>query len=160
MHRAHLKRWLGAALATVGALPLLYLCSLLAWQYGSRLETGKWIALPASLAFADKVPLPYLPKLPAAWLAQTEAWPPVHLALTSVLAWLHIGLVFAVIGVVLMAFGVLMVWKQNELLRIEEQARADRLRRVQLRQYGEYERREPFIGPGIPANHSDRREAA
>lgn len=81
------------------------------------------------------------------------------------LAWIlervHIGVPFAVLGILLLAMGVMMVLRQNEILRIEAQAAADRLRRVRLGQYGDpADRREPYIGPSIQEVPERTRKAA
>lgn len=159
MSRLHRLRWLGVALASIGALSLLYACALVAWQYAARLETGSWISLPASLVFAEKTGrvadiAPFLPRLPAAWLGDAEAarW---------ILERLHIGLPYAVAGLVLLLIGVVMVLRQNERIRLEAQAAADRLRRVRLGQYGDpADRREPYIGASVPEVPERQRKAA
>ena len=148
MSRTYGLRWAGAVLAGMGALPLLYACVLFAWQYAARITTGNWIALPAKVLFSAQTdalaPIAMLlPDLPAAWLG---ANPLIGWALERV----HIGVPFALIGVLAMAIGVLTVLRQNQVLRREERLTADRLRRVRLGQYGELERREPYIGPAVP----------
>ena len=145
-------------MAGVGTLPLLYACALLAWQYAARITTGNWIALPTNVVFSaqtDKLaPIAaVLPDLPAAWLGETPA-------IGWVLERLHIGVPFALVGFILLAIGVLIVLRQNEVLRMEERMTADRLRRVRLGQYGELERREPYIGPAIPEIPERTRKAA
>jgi len=72
----------------------------------------------------------------------------------------HVGVPFAAAGLVLLPAGVLMVVRQNELLRMEARAAADRLRRVRLGQYGDPDRREPYIGPAIPEIPERARKAA
>ena len=158
MPRQHRLRWLGAGLACAGALLVLYACALLAWQYAMRIDSGAWIALPASLVFAAQTgklaPIAaFLPDLPAAWLGDS-------LAMTWMLEHVHVGVPFAAAGLVLLPAGVLMVVRQNELLRMEARAAADRLRRVRLGQYGDPDRREPYIGPAIPEIPERARKAA
>lgn len=157
MSRPYRLRWVGAGLACVGVLPLFYACALLAWQYASRVTTGNWIALPASLAFADQAALSGKVAPIAAFLPHL---PPAPEALTWALESVHIGVPFVVIGFVLLAIGVMMVLRQSEIARIEERAAADRLRRVRLGQYGDPERREPYIGPSIPEIPERTRKAA
>ena len=140
MSRPHRLRWVGAGLACVGTLALLYACALLAWQYASRVTTGNWVALPIAA---------FLPRLP-----------PQPEALTWALERVHIGVPFAVIGFILLAIGVVMVLRQNEILRIEERAAADRLRRVRLGQYGDPDRKEPYIGSRIPEIPERTKKAA
>src|SRR5687767_9838000 len=157
MSKPHRLRWVGAGLACVGVLPLFYACALLAWQYASRVTTGNWIALPASLAFADQAALGGRVAPIAAFLPHL---PPAPEALAWALELVHIGVPFAVIGFVLLAIGVMMVLRQSEIARIEERAAADRLRRVRLGQYGDPERREPYIGSSIPEIPERTRKAA
>jgi hypothetical protein len=159
LFRARVVWLFGIGLALVGLLPVLYFLALVAWQFGTHVQAGSWVALPATLAFTDhsvlqagKVApvLAFLPEFPSAWLMNTEAWPPVHKALMWILDRLHIGLVFTVIGLVLMALGALIALRQTAIVRTAKRLREDRLRRVRLRQYSEdSERLEPFIGPGI-----------
>lgn len=158
MPTPHRLRWLGAGLACAGALLVLYACALVAWQYAMRIETGAWVSLPANVMFAAQTgklaPISaFLPDLPAAWLGDNVA-----------VAWtferFHIGVPFAALGLFLLPAGVLMVVRQNELLRIEERAAADRMRRVRLGQYGDPERREPYIGSAIPEIPERTRKAA
>jgi hypothetical protein len=146
-------RWLGASLACIGSLSLLYAGSLLAWQYVSRLQSGKWISLPARSLFGDPV-APFLPQLPAEWVGD-------NVAVAWVLERLHIGVPFALLGAGLLAVGVMTVLRQNEKLRMEARAAADRLRRVRLGQYGDPAgRREPYIGAGAPEIPERQRKAA
>jgi hypothetical protein len=153
MSRPHSLRWLGAGLASIGGLSLLYACSLLAWQYASRLQTGNWIALPLKSVFGDPA-APFLPQLPAEWLGDNAA-------LAWVLERLHIGVPFALVGFVLLFIGVRMVLRQNETLRMEQRAAADRMRRVRLGQYGDPGgRREPYIGASAPEVAERQRKAA
>jgi hypothetical protein len=143
MSRQHLLKWLGAGLAAIGGLSLLCACALLAWQYVSRLQTGKWIALPLRSMLGD-----------AEWLGQ-------NVVVTWVLERLHIGVPFALIGLGLLAIGVLVVRRENEIIRMQERAAADRLRRVRLGQYGDPAgRREPYMGEGAPEISARQRKAA
>lgn len=158
MSKVHSKRWLGAGFACAGALALLYACTLLAWQYATRITTGTWVALPVDIVFTAQTgktaPIAsFLPDLPAAWIGQ-------HPGLAWMLEKVHIGLPFALAGAALLLIGVLMVLRQSELLRMEERVAADRLRRVRLGQYGDLERREPYIGPSIPDIPERHRKAA
>lgn len=131
-------------MAGAGALSLLGACALLAWQYATRLQTGAWVGLPIAS---------YLPDVPAGWIGQ-------YPALSWILEKIHVGAPFGVIGAVLLVMGVLMVLRQNEILRMQERAAADRLRRVRLGQYGDPDRREPYIGPSIPEIPERHRKAA
>lgn len=166
-------RLIGFAMATGGVLPVLYLLALLVWQYIVRVQAGTWPQLPASLAFTDHTALQaaggkisavavYLPQLPAAWLAAAEARPDVQVVVTWLLQNLHIGVVFALLGLLVTWVGVRLIMRQSPVIRYEKELRANRRRRVRLNQYGATERLEPFIGdPAIPTrNPADARRAA
>ena len=135
--------WLfGIVLALAGALPVLYFLALLGWQFARHLQAGSWVALPASLLFTD------------------HSFP-VYQPVTWFLDRLHVGLVFAVPGLALMALGALMAIRQTAVVRSEKRLREDRLRRVRVRQYrGEADRLEPFIGPGGIAEPLTRKKEA
>lgn len=179
MHRRFLLKvravWLlGIALVLAGLLAVLYYVALLAWQWTTALQTRSWISLPATIAFLDhsglrarKVApvLDYLPQLPPAWLKDLEASPLVHQAAIVLLDKLHIGVVFALLGLVVMALGALIVMRQRARLTMARRYKEDRLRRVRLYRSGET-RREPYFGtvPGdageadVP-RHDTRRTA-
>lgn len=153
---------LGIALALAGALPVLYLVGLLAWQSSALLHSGAWIALPASLAFADHAllaeakaapVLAYLPELPQAWLSTLEAWPRLHKALLWGLSSVHIGALIALPGLPVIRMGVLVAASQRDSLKVAQLREADRLRRVPY--YRNDERKEPFIGPGTGAEQAE-----
>lgn len=154
--------WLsGVSLALLGALPALYAVGLLAWQIATRVLSGPWVPLPVSTIFSSH-PHPFLPELPAAWLQ--GPWlgsPEAQKALTGILASVHVGYLFAVPGLLLIALGAWIVLRQAAVIEAERRRREDRLRRVRVGQYAGRERVEPFLGPGEIAESAERkREAA
>jgi hypothetical protein len=131
------------ALALAGAVPVLYFVGLFAWQLGTLFLTKSWVALPASL-------------LPRFAIAAPQA-------LAQALDWVHLGLVFAIPGAAVMAYGVLGALRQVEAMRTIKQREEDRLRRLNDYRRAEMPsepfdgRREPFIGPAeIPENAKRR----
>ena len=158
---------LSLGIALVGLVPVLYLVGLVAWQFNAGIAGGSWVALPAALMFADhallqgaKVApvLPYIPQLPTdlAWTTQeAAAW---------VLSRLHVGLVPALIGCVIVAVGISSVLRQRALIHAHKERKKDRVRRIEdyrreASRAQEVERLEPFIGTEIVARHTDRRVA-
>jgi hypothetical protein len=141
-------------LVAAGLVPVLYLVALFVWQIAARVQAGSWVPFPATLLFSEHS-FAFIPEFP--WVA------PKVLAL--ILDRLHLGLVFALPGLVVMAFGVLVALRQKALIRALKQRAEDRLRRVrEYRREGsgaDYRdgRREPFIGPGGTDRDADRRAA-
>ncbi len=130
MIKAKAVRLFAILLAAAGSLAVLYATALFAWRKGL---------------------LPQSPSLdPRAWLPADEL---VALALARV----DIGVIFAVLGAMAMAAGVLTAMRQTARLHAEKRRREDGLRRVQQYRADEgkcpYDSRlEPFLGP------ADRRE--
>jgi hypothetical protein len=136
---------------TAGGLTLaLYFAALFAWQLSMLFQAGgSWVPLPATLLFTDQsvleggkaaAVLPYIPEFP--WSA--------HRSVTVVLERLHVGLLFGLVGALLIARGLLSSSRLTAAVRAERQRHEDRLRRV-----ADYRRtdagtsmdgrREPFI---------------
>ena len=141
-------------LVAAGLVPVLYFVALYVWQITLRLQAGSWVPFPATLLFSEHS-LAFIPEFP--WAAPK--------ALASILDRLHLGLVFALPGLAVMALGVLIALRQIALIREHKQREGDRLRRVrEYRQEGSGAdawdgRREPFIGPGGTDRDADRRAA-
>lgn len=127
-----------AALAVVGAVPVLCFAAILVWQIVMLYQTRSWVPMPATLLFPENL----LPAHPAA------LW---------VLTRIHAALLPALVGLGIAVLGVLRFLRQRAAIRAHRQENEDRLRRVQdyLRDGGPTDRldgrREPFI--------SDRRAA-
>jgi hypothetical protein len=172
--KARMVLFFAAVLVVAGLLPVLYFVALFVWQLGTLFLAGSWVALPATLLFSDHAllaagkaapVLAFIPEFPWAWLMNPDALLPVHQAVAWMLGGVHVGIVFALIGLAVMAFGALGVLRQKAVIRAHQQQEEDRLRR--MRDYrqegggpGAFEgRREPFIGPGGIAGKADRRAA-
>jgi hypothetical protein len=148
--KARMALFFAAALVAGGLALVLYFAALLAWQVTSLLQAGAWVALPATLLVTDQslleagkaaAVLPYIPEFPLA----------ANASVAAVLERVHVGLAFALVGLVLVAWGLLSASRVIAASREEQLRRADRLRRV-----AEYRRddgpagsidgrREPFI---------------
>src|SRR5918999_4199019 len=149
--------WLfGAALVLVGALLVVQLAALLAWQYSIALDTRVWPRMPLMLAFVDPAKvsgtaaqfLAVIPEIPWSWLREPQnAGTVPHMAATWVLGELHLGLIPALLGLLAGGFGIKLMRRQNQRYAAARREKEDRVRR--LRAY----RREPRTEP----NFADRR---
>lgn len=157
---------LSGALVPLGVVPVLYLLALVGWQISARIQGGVWVRLPATLVFTDPSLLqagkaaPVLPFIPYVdWSGSTTD------AAVWILSQLHVGLVPALLGCAIAAFGVVGVLRQKTAIRVQKQRKADRVRRMQdyRRESSPADavegRREPFIGTGGFARNTDRRVA-
>ena len=143
-----------AVLLVAGVVPVLYFLALFVWQIVALFQAGSWVPLPATLLFTEHS-LAFIPGFP--WAAP------------KALAWsldrLHLGLVFALPGLAVMALGILGALRQKAVIRAHKEREEDRLRR--LRDYRREDsaadawdgRREPFIGPGGIGRDAERRAA-
>ena len=131
------------ALVIAGLLPVLYFVALLTWQFSVLFEAGSWIPLPATLVFSDHSllqagravsVLPFIPHVAWPWLMSPESFSPVHPLVTSLLGRLHVGLVFAIAGAVVVAIGVFRAWQYMGVIHAVKPA------------HGLDDRREPYIG--------------
>ena len=154
----------GAALVVAGLAPVLYFVALGVWQIAAVFLGGKWVALPATLLFTEHSHA-FVPQFPWAWLASPESLLPAHTAVTWILGRVHLGLVFALVGLPIMGVGVALWLRQRAAIRDELQRREDARRRV-WDYLGESSRldnvdgrREPFIGSGGVGRDADRRAA-
>ena len=118
--RARASLFFSAALAVAGLVPVIYFVGLFVWQVVVSVQAGKWIALPMSLLFTEHA-YTFLPKLPLSLPA----------ALIPVLDRVQAGLLFGLVGLALVAIGLLGVLKQRAALRAYRQWREDRARRVE-----------------------------
>lgn len=143
-----------AAVAIAGLAPVLYFVGLLVWQFVTALQGGKWIALPASLLLTEHS-FAFLPALGWAWLMSPDSLLTVHSALMWALVRVHAGVIFGVVGLAVIALGVLGVRRHYAALRTQRQRAEDSRRRV--RDYRNEDghlaaldgRQEPFISEPI-----------
>lgn len=148
--RARVVLIFSAALAVLGLVPVLYFVGLLAWQFAMLFQTRAWVPLPASLLFTDHS-FAFVPQFPWAWLMTPDSLLPVHTGAMWVLGRLHVGLIFALAGLGIVALGVLGTLRQYATIRAQKQRSEDSRRRVRdyRRDEGTIapldERREPFI---------------
>jgi hypothetical protein len=151
----------GIGVVLAGLLPVLYFMALFAWQFSVLFEAGSWVKLPLTLVFTDHsllqaskaAPvLPFIPQLPWPWLMSPDSLLPAHKLVTPLLERLHVGLLFALGGVPVIALGVRCARQHSAALRAEKQRRADQLRRVQDYRFDDSRahyldaRREPYMG--------------
>ena len=138
---------LSALLILAGAVPVLYFLALVGWQFSMALQT-KWVSLPLTLAFTDHAQLAsskvapvlaFIPQFP--WTANPTVAP--------LLDKVHVALIPALIGLVLIGLGVLGAYRRNAAERRRKLREEDRIRRVQDYQRDGTDfidgRREPFI---------------
>ena len=143
----------GVVLIVVGLAPVLYFAALLIWQIAPLYRGGSWVALPATLLFTNHAHA-FIPQFPWAWLASPESLLPAHTAVTWILGRVHLGLVFALVGLPVMGVGVALWLRQRSAIRAEQQRKEDAQRRVRDYLGGSSGfdnvdgRREPFIGSG------------
>ena len=150
-------------LILAGALPVLFLAGVLAWQVVTLFQAGAWVPLPVLLLFTDHAALQatkvapvlgFIPDLSLIWTAGADAPKPVVWALSRV----HFALLPALAGLVMMAAGVRGLLVRRAAIRAQRDYREDRLRRVQDYRRDESAgdtfdgRREPFISglAGMP----------
>jgi hypothetical protein len=172
--KARTVLFFAVVLVAAGLVPVLYFVALVTWQFAAVFQAGSWVPLPATLLFTDHSllqagkagpVLAFIPEFPWPWLASPGSLLPAHEAVAWVLSRLHVGLVFAIVGLAVMALGVLIALRQIALIREHKQREGDRLRRVRdYRREGSGAdawdgRREPFIGPGGTDRDADRRAA-
>jgi len=150
-------------LILAGALPVLFLAGLLAWQTFTLFQAGAWVPLPVLLLFTDHAALQatkvapalgFIPDLSLIWTAGADTAKPVLWALGRV----HFALVPALAGLAMMAAGVRGFLMKRAAIRAQRDYREDRLRRVQDYRRDDSAtdtfdgRREPFISglAGMP----------
>lgn len=147
--RARAGLLLSAVLVLIGLVPAVYFLGLFVWQVASSMQAGKWVALPMSLVFTEHS-FAFLPHFPWPWFMSPESLLPLHSAISWGLSRVHAGILFGVLGVAIIAIGLLGGLKHYAALRAYRQHRQDQARRVRdyLRddlQADSFGRREPFI---------------
>ena len=128
--KARALRLSGAALALAGVFLALHGLGLFLWQYLTRLQSGEWVRLPATLAFSDHAQLRGSAVDPVlAWIPQGGLV--VHEAVIWLLDRVHLGAVSGLLGLLTAAAGVLLALRQQAVLDDFKRLKADRLRRLQ-----------------------------
>jgi len=133
-------------LILAGAVPVLFLAGLVAWQVVTLVQGGGWVPLPALLLFSDPS-FGFVPDLSWIWHASADSPPP----LVWVLSRVHFALLPALAGLAIMAIGVRGVLIRRAAIRAQQKHHEDRLRRVQDYQRDDRPadtldgRREPFF---------------
>lgn len=151
-------------LVLAGAVPVLFLVGLVAWQVVTLVQGGGWVPLPLLLLFSDPS-FAFVPDLSWIWHASADSPRPVIWVLSRV----HFALLPALAGLALMALGVRGVLKRRAETRALRERHEDRQRRVQDYQREDRSadtldgRREPFIsgltGFGVPQKNPAQRGA-
>ena len=127
-------RLLAMGAVAAGVLLVLHSLGLVIWQYLGLVEARAWTPLPARLWFVDQTMLansataPVLPFIPE-W-----RWPWLigHQAAGWVLDRLHIAVLPAALGALLVWGGGHIVRRQTDAIRLARQQKEDRLRRARL----------------------------
>ena len=142
-------RFVAMVAVVVGILLVLHSAALLLWQYLGLIETRAWTALPARLWFADHALIGNTPVTRVLPFIPEFQWPPLSsYAMASwILDRLHIAVLPAALGALLVAGGRAVFRRQTEALRLAHQRRQDRLRRASeyRKQPRREERREPTL---------------
>jgi hypothetical protein len=154
LRKARMGYLFAVVLVLAGLVPVIYFLVLLGWQVSASIQADHWVALPLTLVFSAHS-LALLPKF--SWVA-----PP---AVALVLDYVHVGLIPAVLGALLIALGVPRALREKALIRTYKQRNQDRVRRIDDYRRDESriepldERREPYIGTGAFDRNADRRVA-
>ena len=138
-------------LVIAGLLPLLYFAALGVAQVAVSVQAGSWVPLPLTLLFADHSALQGAKAAPLLAYIPELRWEG-HQVVAWILDRIHVGAVFAVIGLAVVPLGVSGICRRLAVIRTHKQAEEDRLRRTRDYRLDEHlpdvleERREPFIG--------------
>jgi len=138
-------------LVIAGLVPLLYFAALGIAQVAISVQAGSWVPLPLTLLFADHSVVQGSKAAPLLAYIPELRWEG-HQVIAWILDRIHVGVVFAVIGLAVIPHGVSGISRRRAVIRAEKLAEEDRLRRT--RDYRRDEdlpdvlegRREPFIG--------------
>ena len=153
-----MKAWnalVAIALILIGAAPAAYLLVLLMAQFLTSIQAGSWVALPLTVLFTEPAVLQsgnaaaivgLLPNLSSFWTAGPDS----PAALMWFLNKVHVGAIPALLGLPILAAGVLRLRRRDAEIRVHTQQNEDRLRRVRDYQQDDtvsdaLGRREPFI---------------
>lgn len=144
------KAWtalVSIALILTGAAPAAYLLVLLMAQLFTSMQVGSWVALPLTVLFTEPAVLQagnaapivgLLPNLSSTWTAGPDS----PAALMWVLNKVHVAAVPVLLGLPVLAAGLLRLRRRSDEIRVHTQQNEDRLRRV-----SDYQRDETAIAP-------------
>lgn len=129
---------LAQALVILGLAPAACALALLGWQIFTWLHGSGWVPLPGRLLVdesARQAPslaglAPFLPGVDWPWLDHPKILILPSRVLALVLNSLHIGVLVALAGLALVAWGRRLAARQAEMIEWQERLRADRLRRA------------------------------
>lgn len=131
-------RLLGQALVILGLAPIAYALALVGWQIFTALHGGGWVPLPGRLlvdASARHAPslagiAPFIPAADWPWLGHPKILVMPTRVLAVILDYVHIGVLAALAGWAVIAWGRGLAARQAEVIEWQERLRADRLRRA------------------------------
>ncbi len=129
---------LAQALVILGLAPFACALALLGWQVFTWLHGGGWVPLPGRLlvdASARHAPslaglAPFIPGVDWPWLGHPKILVIPSRVLALILDRMHIGVLAALAGWALIAWGRALAARQAEVIEWQERLRADRLRRA------------------------------
>jgi hypothetical protein len=135
---ARLTRLLAQTIVLLGLAPVAYAIGLVGWQAVTWMHTGAWVPLPARIlvnASAHAAPrlaevAPFIPGMDWSWANHPQSFFMLSRVLGVVLDRAHVGLVAALAGWAVIAFGRSIAARQAEIIEWQERQRADRLRRA------------------------------
>ena len=140
-------RMFSGALVLIGAAPLVYLLVLLMAQLFTSIKAGGWVGLPLTVLFTEPAALQagkaapivgLIPNLSSLWVAGPDS----PAALMWLLGKVHVAAIPALLGLPLLAAGVLNIRTRREAVRTQQERHEDRLRRV-----SDYQREDTVIAP-------------
>ena len=140
-------RMFSGALVLIGAAPVIYLLVLLMAQFFTSIKAGAWVGLPLTVLFTEPAALQastaapivgLIPNLSSLWVAGPES----PAALMWVLNKVHVAAIPALIGLPIIAAGVLQLRRRHAEIQVHAQQSEDRLRRV-----SDYQRDDVVVAP-------------
>jgi hypothetical protein len=135
---ARITRLLAQTLVILGLAPVACALALVGWQVYTWLHGGGWVPLPGRLlvdATLREAPslaaiAPFIPGVDWPWLGHPTILILPTRVLGVILNGLHLGVLVALVGWALIAWGRALACRQAEVIEWQERLRADRLRRA------------------------------